>query len=405
MLTFKEETWRRSGIVHTVERSNRLALTLALLSCASVPVFGAGDVGNFNFNETTGLINIPIARVAKAGTFKLFAQPTAIGRVSVFGGLDDSLFANDGTQKTIIGLGKGMEMSLAMFTGVQKLDSFVLGFKWNAIEATEDTPGFSVGIQSIGAGVRPFNGASVFGVASHSFKLNDDDMAIDLHAGIGTNRLRNGFGGIEFHFNDTWSLIGEHDGTIQSAGIRFKPHERIDIMPVLQFHSNNQVHAGFSLGYTFGGFSDKKSQIDQQGDEAEVKRLTAPRPDEPVTPEKSNKVLRSSTVTQQPEVDSLVQPPATPDQAIAPAAPIPSQTPDGFLEGLPSEPPQQTSSSTDENDLEAEEVARLMRARRPAVVLDGARIKQPSIPRPERAPKASSVIPKRRQILGDEDEY
>jgi hypothetical protein len=246
-------------------RLNRPALALALVSCSVLPVFGAGDVGNFNFNETTGLINIPIARVAKAGTFKFFVQPTAINRVGVFGGADDSLFANDGTQKTIIGLGKGMELSLAMFTGVQKLDSFVLGFKWNAIEATEDTPGFSVGVQSIGAGVRPFNphpphfnGASVFGVASHSFKLNDDDMAIDLHAGIGTNRLRNGFGGIEFHFNDTWSLIGEHDGTIQSAGIRFKPHERIDIMPVLQFHSNNQVHAGFSLGYTFGGFNDEK---------------------------------------------------------------------------------------------------------------------------------------------------
>lgn len=268
-----------------MNRLYRRALALVLVSCAALPVFGAGDVGNFNFNETTGLINIPIARVAKAGTFKFMVQPTAINRVGVFGGVDDSAFANDGTQKTIIGLGKGMELSLSMLTGVQKLDSFVLGFKWNAIEATEDTPGFSVGIQSIGAGVRPFNphpphfnGASVFGVASHSFKLNDDDMAIDLHAGIGTNRLRNGFAGMEFHFNDTWSLIAEHDGTIQSAGIRITPNDRVEIMPVLQFHSNNQVHAGFSLGYTFGGFNGEKTV------EPDKVEPIKPLPDQPSSP-------------------------------------------------------------------------------------------------------------------------
>ncbi len=142
-----------------MKRLYRRALALALVSCAALPVFGAGDVGNFNFNETTGLINIPIARVAKAGTFKFMVQPTAIGRVGVFGGLDDS-FANDGTQRTIIGLGKGMELSLSMLTGVQKLDSFVLGFKWNAIEATEDTPGFLGGNSVYRCGGSPVQSAS-----------------------------------------------------------------------------------------------------------------------------------------------------------------------------------------------------------------------------------------------------
>ncbi|MCE7871495.1 hypothetical protein DYH09_14100, partial [bacterium CPR1] len=57
-----------------------------MLLVAAAPAFGAGEVGDFNFNETTGLINIPVAKVAPGGsvqinigTYATGGQPSPVG--------------------------------------------------------------------------------------------------------------------------------------------------------------------------------------------------------------------------------------------------------------------------------------------------------------------------------------
>ena len=249
---------------------NVMLVAAALL--AGPAAYAEGDVGDFNFNETTGLINIPSARVAPTGSFQISPQMASIKRVSNgtknngFQGWDhaiddDSLFGSDSSFRGICGVARNLEISAMALQG--NIRNIVYGAKWLAVEDAVDHPAFAIGVQSIGAFSRGnypgpnthppnFDQACFFGVLGHYWSLGDDGLGVEFHGGWGTGRLNKGFVGSEFHFNNQVSLIAEYDGTIESVGLRVTPHPRWEIMPVVQFNSNSQVHVGLSLGYRFG---------------------------------------------------------------------------------------------------------------------------------------------------------
>ena len=90
----------------TALRRVLLGLGVFLVTCLPPPcAWAGGKVGDFNFNETTGLINIPVARVAPAGSVQVSLQfqdaflgpsirlATTPGAVDT----DDFFFRNDGS--------------------------------------------------------------------------------------------------------------------------------------------------------------------------------------------------------------------------------------------------------------------------------------------------------------------
>ena len=258
-------------MIFTRFTAGAVAASFALLT---QPCWANGDVGDFNFNETTGLINIPAALVAPEWSLQISPQFQGLGRTLSqpgstagrgFGDLDDSFSGNDGSFRGIIGLPGRVELSITALHG--NINTLVYGAKWLAIPDSEDFPGFAIGVQSVGAHpdvARPhpshFDTPSYFGVFGHRWDLNDDGMGVELHGGWGTGRLNRGFVGTEFHFDKMFSLIGEYDGTIESAALRIKPDDRWEVMPALQFQSHNQVHVGLSVSYRFGntGKEDEK---------------------------------------------------------------------------------------------------------------------------------------------------
>lgn len=248
--------------------SKKLACILTGIGLLSSPALADGAVGDFNFNETTGLINIPVARVQPAGSIQVSLGASHLGSGSKPFGIDiDEIFGgNDGTARFIGGLPGNVELSaMAFHGGVFANNHWVFGAKWLAVPDAPDHPAFAIGVQSLNSGPSSsnphpasFDDPSAFGVLSHSFKFNDDGLGLDLHAGIGTGRLRNGFAGGEFHFTPNFSLMGETDGTLESAGFRFTINNRFNFMTVAQFQ--NDVRFGFLLNYSFGVTDD--SEID-----------------------------------------------------------------------------------------------------------------------------------------------
>lgn len=341
--------WEDRGHMLNKKITSGAAIFSLLLGSA----YAIGDVGNFNFNETTGLINIPIARVAKAATIKFSAQMAAFNRAGNGAGgttgrgindIDDGLFSSDGSFRGIFGLGKGLEASYYVLNGSANPTDATYGFKWLAVEGTDEHPGFAVGVQSLNAGTRPsnphpthFNPASFFGVMSHSFALDDDGKAIDLHAGIGTGRLRNGFFGMEFHFNDQWSVMAEHDGTIQSVGLRIVPHERVEVMPVLQFQHNNQVHVGLNLSYTVGGFADTNVHKEKDAGKIQVSpvkdddpdQMSPAKPSKPADPQESTleEASKSVPASKPSSVEPVAKPIVEKTQPSQPSVSVQTQSP------------------------------------------------------------------------------
>jgi hypothetical protein len=241
----------------------------------TAPVYAGGKVGDFNFNETTGLINIPVARVQPTGSIQASVQAQDIGRgkpESLAGtslqnvNLDDAFVRNDGSFRVIWGAAKNIEVSGMLLHG--GLHRSIYGFKWLAVPGGDRKIAFAVGAQSIGmknennlstGGAREplnFTKPGVFGVASYTTPLNDTGMSLDLHAGIGTQRLKNPFGGVEFHFSPQISVIGEHDGTINSVGMRLTPDRRWDVLFAAQLQK--QTRFGLALSYRFGNTGETK---------------------------------------------------------------------------------------------------------------------------------------------------
>ncbi len=238
---------------------SRFAMVGALCGLLAGAACADGAVGDFNFNETTGLINIPVARVVPAGGVQLSVNSMILPGAPTPVGIDfDEPFNNDGSIKVVGGLPGRVEISaMALHGGFFKNNRHVFGVKWLAVEDAPNHPGFAVGVQSLNSAPQDsnphperFNDPSFFGVVSHSFPINDSGMALDLHAGMGTGRLNRGFAGGEFHVTPNFSIMGETDGTIESAGFRFTVSPRFQFMTTAQFQE--KVRFGFQLSYNFG---------------------------------------------------------------------------------------------------------------------------------------------------------
>ena len=257
-------------------------LACAVMAALTGSVSAKGEVGDFNYNETTGIINIPAARVAPAGSFQWTEQIQALMRgqrdFSYNPSDYDDFLYNDGDTKFLWGAGGGLEFSLMLLhAGTQ---APVFGVKWEAVADAEDHPAFAIGAQSLDVRPQPVNPhppqwdhGTFFGVLGHWFPLNEDGMGFELQAGIGTGRLAHGFFGGQFHFSRELALAAEYDGTIKSAAIKWYPNDRWMLMSAVQFQHpyttvasgpndaltyynqispGTQIHVGLTVSYTFG---------------------------------------------------------------------------------------------------------------------------------------------------------
>jgi hypothetical protein len=229
-------------------------------------------VGDLDYNETSGIINTPAAKVLPAGSVMLGVewQDTTFPGLGLYTSgatgpnpLDfgNALFQNAGNTHAIWGLGHNIELSVeALHAGI---NSPIFGGKWLAVEDDEDHPAFAIGVQSIGAKASNgmtsqydyphpsfFDHPSVFGVLGHTFALDDEGASLELDGGIGTGRLRNGFVGGELHFNKWIGLAADYDGTIESYALKFFPSDRFEVW--LDAESQVPWRFGASIRYTLG---------------------------------------------------------------------------------------------------------------------------------------------------------
>jgi hypothetical protein len=229
-------------------------------------------VGDLSYNETTGIINTPAAKVMPAGGIQLgvewqdmafpgtgFYTSHATGPEPLDGG--NALFDNAGDTHGIWGIGHNIELSVEnLHAGI---NSPIFGGKWLAVDDDADHPAFAIGVQSIDLKAQNgitsqysyshpafFDHPSVFGVVGHTFVLNDNDMTLELDGGIGTGRLRNGFAGAELHFNKWLALATDNDGNIESTALKFYPSDRFEIW--LDMQSQVPYRYGASIRYTLG---------------------------------------------------------------------------------------------------------------------------------------------------------
>ena len=236
------------------------------------PVAYAEDnrTGNWNFNETTGLINMPTARVQKYRTMKFSIRMAKLGKNPPLkhkhqsadpgphtGTIWDSdwWIDNDGDRRLLISPVKNVEIN------IMNVHSYsiapVVGAKWVAVNETDRFPAIAIGCHNITGydedlnvpdpEVRHFNSkAAPFITASKTF-FNDH---LDLSVGYGHGRFRKRvfYGGELFlDKNHYLSAVGEFDGNIPAYGLKYRlPGDRWDFSYVIQDSKNH----GFTFGYT-----------------------------------------------------------------------------------------------------------------------------------------------------------
>ena len=253
-------------------------------------------VGDLSYNETTGIINIPAAKVAPPGSIMLAIewQDTTFPGVGLYTSretgprpfdLGNGLFQDAGDYRILAGIGNNIELSyMNLHFGI---NDPIFGVKWLPIQDDSDHPAFGIGVQSIGLKAQNaetsyayphpayFDHPSLFGVVGHTFSLNDDGMTLELEGGWGTGRLKNGFIGGEFHFNKVIGLAAEYDGTIESYALKIFPSDRFTILVDAQ--AQVPYRFGMSFRYQLGratprgapawAVEQKKSRPDKDDDD------------------------------------------------------------------------------------------------------------------------------------------
>lgn len=231
--------------------------------------------GDYDFNETTGLLNIPVARTLAPGAFWggfSFAKyggatpdtPHTLNADFVFG-------PNDGTMWMQYGVVPGFEVSAMFehgpfsggpgrpFTANPGVD---IGAKYLVMDETDSLPAIAIGCQNMTAlvdhpdfgshALPQYNDRSAFVVASKTVDLGD--LPVDLHVGYGDGRFsyRIFYGG-EIHISKEFSAIGEFDGVLTNVGLRYVPDwmdNRFRLTFMIQ-----QSYPAFQFGYQFGNGS------------------------------------------------------------------------------------------------------------------------------------------------------
>ncbi|MCD4784212.1 MAG: YjbH domain-containing protein [Candidatus Eremiobacteraeota bacterium] len=205
--------------------------------------------GNWNFNETTGLINIPTARTIEARTIKLSIRMARMGKNPPLKKKDQSpnpgsftgtpldsdwWIDNNGDRVFLISPFKNFELSLMNMHSYTITPS--VGVKWVAINEKKNWPALAIGANNMtgveedsnvkSKEVRDANSkVAPFIVASKTFFENKD---LDLTVGIGGGRFRKRvFYGGEFFIDKRkiFSAVGEYDGNISSYGIKIRPYK------------------------------------------------------------------------------------------------------------------------------------------------------------------------------------
>jgi hypothetical protein len=224
--------------------------------------------GNWNFNETTGLINIPnartieyrkaefsirLAKIAKHAPYK--KKEDAPGGGPATGSIFDSdwWFWNDGDRRVLFSPAPNFEINLMNIRSNKTTP--IIGLKFVAIPETDHFPAIAAGIHNANmfeedAGtseLRWINSkAAPFVVATKSFFKGG---AVELTAGFGGGRFRRRvfYGGEVFmDARHRLSAMGEYDGNISSYGLKYRmPGSRWEFGAVLQ----DGRHPGATFSY------------------------------------------------------------------------------------------------------------------------------------------------------------
>lgn len=227
--------------------------------------------GNWNFNETTGLINIPTARTIKYRTLKVSIRMAKLGKNPPLKNKSQSnepgpstgrfwdsdwWIDNDGDRRLLISPVKNVEINMMNVHSYSVAP--ILAGKWVALPERKNFPAIAVGVQNATGYDEDINvkdpevmrvnsKAAPFVVASKSFLKND---AVDLTVGYGGGRFRNRvfYGGEVFmDKKHLFSAMGEYDGNVYSYGIKYRlPNGRWDFGFVIQDKNN----PGFTFSYT-----------------------------------------------------------------------------------------------------------------------------------------------------------
>lgn len=218
--------------------------------------------GDYDFNETTGLINIPVAR-----TLPPNALWAGVGLAKYGGARNDQkgtvnsdfLFGpNDGTMHLMWGVLPGFEVSAMFLHGPLSGDpGVVYGAKLLLNRETKSFPCIAIGVQNMFASndnppdpqnLEPpwFAQRSLFAVASKTIPIGK--IPVDLHVGWGTGRFSSRiFYGGEVKFIKDFSVIGEYDGIQPNYGVRYTGIPRLRVTLAVQ-----ERMVMWQVGYQFG---------------------------------------------------------------------------------------------------------------------------------------------------------
>lgn len=239
---------------------------LAVLCADALPSFAQpldpNAASQFNWNQTTGLVNIPIARSLPRGAFygafdfkakhfqDLFGSEFLAGGGDKGNGSFHLMFSPiKNVEIGIMGLHDvnrdGNVNTLSRFLRVPPAQSFSTAIKWVVAEETQDMPSIAVGVENLTYPYPKSNGRDeaipykgirekgFYAVASKSFPVGD--QLLSLHLGAGAGRFNNRpFGGLEYTFDNGFAFLGEYDGNQATYGMRYTGLRNFRITAAMQ---------------------------------------------------------------------------------------------------------------------------------------------------------------------------
>jgi len=246
-----------------------ISLILFVFIC---PAYAKPDrTGNWNFNETTGLINIPSARIMKHKTAVIYIRMAKLGKRPPLKDKSQSSspgpstgkpwdsdwwIDNDGDRGLRISPIKNVELNFMNVHSYQ-LAPVVAG-KVVVLEETKSLPAVTIGVQNVLSAkedkahsqeVQDANGKPAPFIAATK-SIGSGDGFMDLTVGYGGGRFRNKifYGGELFldkkHY---FSALGEYDGNVINYGVKYRlPGNRWDF----GFFIEDKNQPGFTFSYT-----------------------------------------------------------------------------------------------------------------------------------------------------------
>lgn len=228
---------------------------------------------DFTWNQTTGLINIPVARTLPAGTFFSAFDFKSKAVKNLFG---SEFLAGDGDQGNgsfhfmfvphrrieiaTMGLHDvnrgGNVNSLDRLLKIPPASSFSTAIKVLVADETDDFPAIAVGVENLTYPKGPadpepnqrFREPGYYAVASKAIPVGN--QLLNVHAGFGTGRFQNRpFGGLEYAFHNGLGLITEYDGYHLSGGLRYTGIKNLRVTLGVQGGDPT-----FQIGYHFNPF-------------------------------------------------------------------------------------------------------------------------------------------------------